>query len=131
MLGSDHITVMRRILPFLLLLVIPACSIPETRWEKTGVDEQATKSDLLACRQAAQQETFVAMPYYGFGYGLGPYPGRFYRWNYFYESDRFYAQGRLTDFCMRNKGYQLVTIQPPQASPPAAAPAASPTATDK
>ncbi|MBS0219328.1 MAG: hypothetical protein JSR91_01180 [Proteobacteria bacterium] len=124
---------MRKIPPFLLLLVLSACSIPETRWEKAGADEQATKSDLLTCRQAAQQETFISTPYYGLGYGFGPYPGRFHRWNYFYESDRLYAQGRLTDFCMRNKGYQLVTIQPPQTRPPAPtpAPAAQPPTTDK
>jgi hypothetical protein len=73
------------------------------------------------------------MPYYGFGYGygFGPHPRPFYRWNYFYGSDRFFAEGRLTDFCMRNKGYQLVTIPPPQTNPPAAAPTASPPATDK
>lgn len=115
---------MRGIPPVLLLLALSGCAFPETRWEKPGADEQATKSDLLACRQAAQQETFIAFPYFGFGYGP-PY-SRFRHWG-FYESDRFYTEGRLTDFCMRNKGYRLVTITRPQTRSPAAAPAPTPT----
>ncbi|HEY6979887.1 hypothetical protein [Reyranella sp.] len=121
---------MRGILSLLLLFVLSACSIPETRWEKAGADEKAANSDLLTCRQAAQQETFATSPFYGFGFGFGPPFGRFRHWS-FYDSDRFYTEGRLTDFCMRNKGYQLVTIQPPQTKPPAQAPAAPAAATDK
>lgn len=127
MLGSDHITVMRRILPSLILLAVSACAFPETRWEKPGADEKIAASDLSNCRRAAQQETFHAAPLYGFGYGFGPPYWGFRHWS-FYESDRFYAEGRLTDFCMRNKGYELVTIKPPQTTPPAApSPAPSPT----
>lgn len=108
---------MRRFPPLLLLLVLTGCSFPETRWEKAGVDEKTAASDLTNCRRAAQQEAFLATPYY-YGFGFGPPYWRF-RHGGFYESNRFYAEQRLTDFCMRNKGYQLVTVPPPQTKPPA------------
>lgn len=130
MLRSDHITVMRRILPSLILLAASGCAFPETRWEKPGADEKVAANDLSICRRAARQETFQAAPLYGFGYGFGAPSWRFPRWS-FYESDRFYAEGRLTDFCMRNKGYELVTIKPPQATPPSAPTPAPPATADK
>jgi hypothetical protein len=121
---------MRRIPPFLLLLAISGCSFPETRWEKAGADEKMAANDLTNCRRAAQQEAFQVSPYYGVGYGFGPPSWRFRHWG-FYGSDPFYTEGRLTDFCMRNKGYELVTIQPPQTKPATQAPAAPPSTTDK
>ena len=130
MLGRDHITVMRRILPSLILLAVSGCAIPETRWVKPGADEKVAASDLSTCRRAAQQETFQAAPLYGFGFGFGAPYWRFRHWS-FYESDRFYTENRLTDFCMRNKGYQLVTIEPPQATPPATSPAVPPGTPEK
>jgi hypothetical protein len=128
---DDHIIRMRGILPLLLLVAISGCSFPETRWEKAGADDNAMKSDLLTCRQAAQQETFVTSPYYGYGFGFGPPFWRHRYWPSYYYDNRFYTEGRLTDFCMRNKGYQLVTIQPPQTKPPAQTPAAPPATSDK
>ncbi len=108
---------MRRILPFLMLgpLMlggVAACSFPQTRWEKAGVDDQAAVADLVACRHAAQQEAFATYPY--------PYGSPFFgyrRWAYV-EDNRFYAESRLANFCMRSKGYQLVTVPPPQAAAP-------------
>jgi hypothetical protein len=122
---------MRKVLPLLLLTASSACAFPETRWVKEGADDPATSHDLSTCRRAAQQETFEAAPYYG--YGFGP-PFSHYRhpwsWGYFGGGDRLYTQGRLTDFCMRNKGYTLITIPPPQtrAPTPASAPQPSPAA---
>jgi hypothetical protein len=117
---------MRKVPPFLLLTALSACALPETRWVKEGADEKATSSDLVACRNAAQQETFDASPYYGFG----PPFWHFRRWGYYgyYGGDRFYTEGRLTDFCMRNKGYALITIPPPQtkATTPQPAPTTPP-----
>jgi hypothetical protein len=108
---------MRKILPILLLATVAACALPQTRWEKEGADEKLTAGDLTSCRQAARDEAFVGYPY-GFG---SPFYG-FHRWAH-WDDDRFYAEGRLTDFCMRNKGYQLVTIPPPQAAPAVPTPA--------
>jgi hypothetical protein len=130
MLCCDHIIVMRRILLVLLVLAVSGCAIPETRWEKPGADEKMAASDLSNCRRAAQQETFQAAPLYGFGYGFGLPYWRYRPWT-FYESNRFYTENRLTDFCMRNKGYQLVTIEPPRPTPPAPPPAAPAATTDK
>ena len=106
---------MRRILPFLMLAGLSACALAQTRWEKDGADEALTAGDLGYCRQAARDEAFVASPY-GFG---SPFYG-FRRWP-LWDNNRYYTESRLTQFCMRNKGYQLVTVSPPQAVPPAAA----------
>ncbi len=104
---------MRKVPPLLLFALVSACSFPETRWEKAGSDEKATQNDLVDCRRAARREAFEASPYFAYG---PPFWG-FRYWDRF-ESNRFYTENRLTDFCMRNKGYQLVTVAPPQAKQP-------------
>jgi hypothetical protein len=114
---------MRRILPFLLLTAVAACALPQTRWEKDGVDEQLAIADLGYCRTAARNEAFATAPF-GYAspfYGFHRAPG-WWAW----DNDRFYAESRLTSFCMRAKGYQLVTVQPPQTQPPQTQPPASP-----
>ena len=105
---------MRRILPFLLLATVAACAFPQTRWEKDGADEVLTANDLGYCRAAARNEAFSAYPY-GFG---SPFYG-FNRWAA-WDDNRFLAESRLTQFCMRAKGYERVTVSPPQAATPAA-----------
>jgi hypothetical protein len=116
---------MRKVPPLLLLALVSACAFPETRWEKAGVDEKVTANDLTDCRRAARREAFETWPYFTYGppywgfpyWGWGPsYRGLPY-WNR-YSSNQFYAESRLTDFCMRNKGYQLVTVTPPQTKAP-------------
>ena len=101
---------MRRILPFLLFATVTACAFPETRWEKDGADEVLTANDLGYCRAAARNEAFTAYPY-GFG---SPFYG-FQRWST-WDGERLLAESRLTQFCMRAKGYQLVTVGPPHAT---------------
>jgi hypothetical protein len=113
---QDHIILMRRILPFLLLTAVSACALPQTRWEKDGADVALTTNDLGYCRAAARNEAFATYP---FGFG-SPFYG-FRRWPGYWDGDRFYAESRLTSFCMHAKGYQLVTVQPtPQTQPPVA-----------
>lgn len=113
---------MPRILPFVTLAttmlgMLAACAFPETRWEKDGTDAQTATNDLAYCRAAARNEAFVTYP---FGYA-SPFYG--YRRLPYWDNDRFYAEGRLTNFCMRAKGYQLVTVQPqPRTQPPAPPP---------
>ncbi|HTR88319.1 MAG TPA: hypothetical protein VMI56_27810 [Reyranella sp.] len=105
---------MRNVFGLVLLLATAACSLPQTRWEKPGADEKTTAGDLVTCRRAAQQEAMRDLPWPG-PVPIGP-RSFFYRDNI--ESDRFYMEHRLTDFCMRNKGYTLVTIPPAQTGPP-------------
>jgi len=117
---------MRRILPFLMLMTVPACALPQTRWEKDGADEKMALNDLGYCKKAARDEAFTTYPY-GFGspfYGFHRYAG-----SWAWDNDRYYAESRLTSFCMRAKGYQLVTVKPaqPQTQPPQTPPAAPPT----
>ena len=103
---------MRRILPFLIALVATACALPESHWEKEGADLQMTANDLAYCRAAARNEAFAAYPF--------PYGSPFYGYprGIHMEDERFFAESRLTTFCMRNKGYQSVTLNPPQATTP-------------
>jgi len=93
---------MRKLLAFALMTATVACAQP-ARWEKAGVDEKAMTADMATCRRAAEDEAFKEYP--------GPAYFSLYRWGYF-DQRRFYEEGRLTDFCMRNKGYQRVTAAP-------------------
>jgi len=100
---------MRKVLPFALLLTAAACGTP-ARWEKPGVSDEMTATDAVDCRRAASQEAFLYNPY---GWGpppLWPYRRNWLYWQQYQDSQRFYAENRLTAFCMRNKGYELVPI---------------------
>jgi hypothetical protein len=112
---------MRKVLALLPLATLAACATP-AHWEKPGADDAAVKADLTYCAAAARTEAFQN---YAFDTGFmrfgAPWWGYPYRpsqalWRQRLDSDRFYAETRLKDFCMRNKGYELV----PDAPPPAA-----------
>jgi hypothetical protein len=99
---------MRKVVPttFLgaLLLAVAACGAP-SRWEKPGASAEMTSTDAVDCRRAASQEAFLYNPS-----GLPPlWPYR-RTWQQYQDSERFYAENRLTAFCMRNKGYELMPI---------------------
>ena len=105
--SRDHIIAMRKVVPVTLLaallLAVAACAAP-ARWEKAGVSEEMTVTDAVDCRRAASQEAFLYIP--------SPpvlWPYRRLNWQY-EQTERFYAENRLTAFCMRNKGYELVSI---------------------
>ncbi len=89
------------------------------RWEKVGADDKATANDLVGCRRAARDETMRDFPLYFPWYHPWAYPvGRSVFWQRS-EFDRFYAEDRLTAFCMRTKGYALVPVpQAPQTQAP-------------
>jgi len=108
---------MRKVLPIVLLLAVAGCATP-SRWEKPGVSEEALAHDMADCRQAAAQESMRVYPY-GYGYGWPYWGGRtnYMLWQQRQESDRFYAENRLREFCMRNKGYALVPIPQPAKTP--------------
>ena len=100
---------MRKVVPptFLgaLLLTVAACGAP-AHWEKAGVSAEITSTDAVECRRAAFQESFLSTPY-----TTPPVPRL--NWLQMRASERFYAENRLTAFCMRNKGYELVPIPKP------------------
>jgi hypothetical protein len=123
---------MRRIAPFLVMLAVAGCG-PAMRWDKAGATDETAAADMTSCRQAAMQE---ANRYYPFGYypsgfgtlgwGWGLYRSNWSLWQIRQDNDRFYAENRLTAFCMRTKGYEQVPVQqapqtqaphPPPASP--------------
>jgi hypothetical protein len=109
---SDHIIAMRKVLSFALLLAAAGCSTP-ARWEKPGVSAEMTATDAVDCRRAASQEAFLYPS--GFPPPLWPYRrGQPLTWEQYQGSERFYAENRLTAFCMRNKGYEQVPIPKPQ-----------------
>jgi hypothetical protein len=120
---------MRKVLPVLLMLGVAACA-PTMRWDKPGVSDEGAVSDLNSCRHAAQVEANRYYPYYpwgfgggwGWGWGFGRRSSVF--WQMRADDERFYAENRLTSFCMRTKGYEQVRIEKPQ--PPAPQPAPSP-----
>jgi hypothetical protein len=97
---------MRKVVPvtFLgaLLLAVAGCGTP-ARWEKPGVSTEMTSIDAVDCRRAASMESFLSTPY------VTP-PVYRPNWLQMRESERFYAENRLTAFCMRNKSYELMPI---------------------
>ena len=109
---------MRRVVPFLLMLAVSACGTP-MRWDKPGATEQMAAADMTACRSAAQVEAnryFYPWGWGGLGWGYGRHGGLL--WQIRADNDRFLTETRLTSFCMRTKGYELVPVQP-QTQPPA------------
>ena len=121
---------MRRVVPILLMLAVSACGTP-MRWDKPGATDQMVQTDMSACRQAAQIEASRYYPYYpwgwaggwGWGWGYGRRSGLW--WSMRADDERFLTENRLTSFCMRTKGYELVPIQQQpqtQAPPPPASP---------
>jgi hypothetical protein len=113
---------MRKVLPLAVMLAVAGCGTP-MHWEKQGADPEMLKADMTDCRRAASQEAFhqyafdtgftrFGAPYWG--YAARPSYGA---WRSRLDSDRSYAESRLTNFCMRNKGYELVPNEPPQAAP--------------
>ena len=115
---------MRRVVPFLLLLAVSACGTP-MRWDKPGATDQTVAADFSSCRTAAQQEASRYYPFYpwgwgGWGWGYGRHSGLM--WQMRVDDERFFAQNRLTAFCMRTKGYEQVPMQPQTQAPQPASP---------
>ena len=112
---------MRHLLALAAAMSLAACASPPRQWEKEGATPQITGADLVECRRAARHEAFNEASYFGFGgfSRFGPYYG--YRHGPFFGAGPyfwggpdlpFYREDRLTAFCMRNKGYELVTLPP-------------------
>ena len=101
-------------------------------WERPGTTDTVLQGDYKDCRQQAQQEAFRSYAFYtgfpimGPGYwGFRHYPDYGY-WRQRVDSDRFFYENRLTNFCMRNKGYTLVKVDDNYQAVPPATPPTSP-----
>lgn len=112
----------------LALVVASLSACTPMQWMREGVapDPSVLEKDAVTCRQDAWREAqfrswayrssspmvlrdggvrrFVVWPY-----GYGPY------------ADPFFEEARLTEFCMRAKGYELVPVEKndPAQKPPA------------
>lgn len=108
---------MRRILPLLCIaaiLALGACA-QTTRWEKPQANEEATAADLQDCRIQAEREAARTVGPYPAGYPFyGPplYRGLRYEYEARLRQEQYFAQTRLASFCMRNKGYERVVVEP-------------------
>lgn len=120
---------MRHLLILAVATSLAACAGSPRVWEKEGATPQTTGADLVECRRAARQEAFYEASYSGFGgfSRFGPYYG-YRRGPYFWGGSdlQFDREVRLTAFCMRNKGYELVTLPPAPSQGPTVAPGVVP-----
>jgi hypothetical protein len=89
----------RSLVVALTALLLAACESYE--WQRPETKAAAIEEDLQYCREEARLEA-------GRSYGL--LSGRL-RWGSGYSS--LPQQNRLTDFCMRNRGYTRVKVGSP------------------
>ena len=104
---ENHNTTMRKILSFLLPMLLAACAAP-SHWVKAGADDAKTDLDRAECRKAAEQQAFrqggTPFPYADSWYGrpaTSAQPPSV-------ETDRLGVENKLAAFCMRSRGYELV-----------------------
>jgi hypothetical protein len=111
---------MKRLAFLLASLALAACA--PMQWTKSETSADQAAADLRACREQAWRATSWGP--YGYWYGgIGPFSyydpfgRRLYPWPYYgvpYANpfdDRFMEEARLTDFCMRAKGYELTPAE--------------------
>ena len=112
---------MTRIRRFMLALSLLAltqllggCTAYE--WYQPGIGPEQVRVDRFDCARAADREAFFAYgpPFFASpAWYLSPYCGwrcahsRFHNDQFFYRFQRDSEVRRLTDFCMRSKGYAL------------------------
>jgi hypothetical protein len=105
-----------------MMLAVAGCAAT-MRWDKPGATDQMVAADMSSCRSAAQQEANRYYPYYPWGWGGWGFGRRGgLMWQMRADDERFFAENRLTAFCMRTKGYEQVEIEKPQTRAPPASP---------
>ena len=108
---------MRKVLAAAVTAGLAGCGMP-SHWEKPGTDLEATRADMQDCRRQASQEAFrqhafdVGFARYGPGWWGYPRRPSYAMFSSRLDSDRYYSEHRLTNFCMRIKGYELVPAEP-------------------
>ena len=108
---------MQRFLAAVLLAALAACAPME--WTRSDATPEQMAADMRACRDQAWRETsWSSLSYGSWGPPMlsDPYFGRRYLgWPYYSPfgdpfGDRFLEESRLTNFCMRAKGYDLAPV---------------------
>jgi hypothetical protein len=109
--SADHITGMRLVPPLMLAsmlaLAVAACGAPGP-WERPGISDAVAASDLGECRRGAEEEvsrTYVFSFPFPYPLGWGGAQVSYLAWQKRFEAERAYAESRLTDDCMRSRGY--------------------------
>lgn len=103
----------RGVLALMLSLGLAACAgAPPTRWARSGVDDATTAKDESDCRETSRREAARRHPY---GFGPAPYTAAYadaslLSWQHSVEAERFADETRLTEMCMRNKGYARTPV---------------------
>jgi hypothetical protein len=109
---------MRRFALVWLSLVAAACAPME--WTKSDAAPEELQADMKACREQAWREASWIWPnqYGGISPMLysDPLGRRLLSWPLYTPfadpyGDRFMQEARLTDFCMRAKGYELSPLK--------------------
>lgn len=100
----------------ILGLALAGCT--PMRWDHSSLGPEAANADYAACQRAALfearelawRQSFMSFPRYVRGRD-----GRLYRaeepFGAFGRGDSLMYEQQLTNFCMRNKGYQLVPVK--------------------
>jgi hypothetical protein len=97
-------------------LFLAACT--PMQWVRSDVTPEQAVADEDLCRELAARET--RLPYIGYGpFGPWMYRDTFGRPLFFPPGgpffdptmERYHDEARLTDFCMRAKGYQLEPLR--------------------
>lgn len=108
---------MKRVAMVLISMAVAACAPMD--WTKSDAAPDQVEADLRSCRQQAWREaSWLSFEYYR-GYGpffYDPFGRPYYGWPYYTPfadpfGDRFLQESRLTDFCMRAKGYELAPVK--------------------
>jgi hypothetical protein len=107
---------MMRLSPLLLLAVMLGACTP-MRWEHPQYGLAGAQEDYTSCSQSARAESWR---YQSSVRAQMWEPNRYYRtssgrfvydpWSNYRRYDPYMDEYRLTDYCMRNKGYQLVPV---------------------
>lgn len=105
---------MRGLAALTVLAAVAACT--PMRWEHPQYGAAGTETDLTDCSRSARAEAWRQSFMYG-GWGPTYYrgrDGRVYRDPFAmrHRSSTF-DEWQLRDYCMRNKGYQLVPVPEP------------------
>jgi hypothetical protein len=106
---------MKRLCASLILLAAAACAPMD--WTRTDAPADVRDGDLRACREQAWHEAgylSLGWPYFRGPFAYDPF-GRSLTAPYYSpftdpHGQRFFDEARLTDFCMRAKGYDLAPV---------------------
>ncbi len=121
---------MRRSTAIFAVLALAGCD--EHTWERPGTTDVTRQGDRNDCRQQARSEAFRSHAYHSGFPIMGPaywgfrYQPDYRSWRQRLDSEPVFYQNRLTNFCMRNKGYTLVRLEEGYRDAPSRSPGTTP-----